>query len=172
VLTIPLIAAERGWSGSFAMSGFSAIIAAWTLTGVAMAASLNEPAFATLARILRRQHRLPLAGTDKIVLILTRRLSDSRHFQISREMIHGGKRRVVCHGASHCGAEGLFERRGSAAGATGEERGRRVGCWQSRRCSMGRRWKRRLIMFASPKAQLIAPQSGAGAHPHRPTNKG
>ena len=29
-----------------------------------------------------------------------------------------------------------------------------------------------LIMFASPKAQLIAPQSGAGAHPHRPTNKG
>ena len=24
-----------------------------------------------------------------------------------------------------------------------------------------------VIMFASPKAQLIAPQSGAGAHPHR-----
>ena len=95
VLTIPLIAAERGWSASFAMSGFSAAllagslvaptigrlidrrgghvvmtmgslagaagllaltlaahrvayIAAWMLTGVAMAASLYEPAFATL----------------------------------------------------------------------------------------------------------------------------
>jgi hypothetical protein len=39
------------------------------LTGVAMAASLYEPAFATLGRILlRRQLRLPLAATDKIVL--------------------------------------------------------------------------------------------------------
>jgi hypothetical protein len=28
-----------------------------------------------------------------------------------------------------------------------------------------------LIMFASPKAQSIAPQSGAGAHPHPSTNK-
>ncbi len=44
-------------------------IAAWMLTGVAMAASLYEPAFATLGRILlRRQLRLPLAATDKIVL--------------------------------------------------------------------------------------------------------
>jgi hypothetical protein len=28
-----------------------------------------------------------------------------------------------------------------------------------------------LIMFASPKAQSIAPQSGARAHPHRPTDE-
>ena len=29
-----------------------------------------------------------------------------------------------------------------------------------------------LIMFASPKAQLIAPQSGAGAHLHRSADEG
>src|SRR6266545_3397179 len=34
-------------------------------------------------------------------------------------MIQGGKRRVVCHGASHCGAGGLYKRRGSASCAPG-----------------------------------------------------
>src|SRR6266498_1898547 len=38
-------------------------------------------------------------------------------------MIQGGKRRVVCHGASHCGAGGLYKRRGSASCAAGEECG-------------------------------------------------
>jgi MFS family permease len=107
VLTIPLIAAERGWSASFAMSGFSAAllagslvaptvgrlidrrgghvvmtmgslagaaglvaltlaahpvayIAAWMLVGVAMAASLYEPAFATLGRIFGAAARGPI----------------------------------------------------------------------------------------------------------------
>lgn len=35
-------------------------------------------------------------------------------------MIHGGKRRDVCHGTSHCGAGGIYERGGSPAGAAGE----------------------------------------------------
>src|SRR5260370_32545392 len=98
VLTVPLIAAERGWSATFAMSGFSlalltaglvsprvgllidrhgghrvmpvgsllaalgllllvyadhpvAYLAVWMLLGVAIAASLYDPAFATLGRI-------------------------------------------------------------------------------------------------------------------------
>src|SRR6266699_5648497 len=38
-------------------------------------------------------------------------------------MIQGGKRRVVCHGASHCGADGLHKWRGSARCAAGEESG-------------------------------------------------
>jgi len=104
---VPQIAAERGWSGSFAMSGFSAAllagslvaptigrlidrrgghvvmtmgslagaaglvaltvaahpvtyIAAWMLVGVAMAASLYEPAFATLGRIFGAAARRPI----------------------------------------------------------------------------------------------------------------
>ncbi len=107
VLTIPMIAAERGWSGSFAMSGFSAAlltgsavaptvgraidrrgghvvmtigslagaaglvaltlaaepiayIAAWMLLGAAMAATLYEPAFATLGRIFGAAARRPI----------------------------------------------------------------------------------------------------------------
>ena len=107
VLTVPQIAGERGWSGSFAMSGFSAAllagslvaptigrlidrrgghvvmtmgslagaaglvaltvaahpvtyIAAWMLVGVAMAASLYEPAFATLGRIFGAAARRPI----------------------------------------------------------------------------------------------------------------
>jgi MFS family permease len=107
VLTVPRIAAERGWSGSFAMSGFSAAllagslvaptvgrlidrrgghvvmtmgslagaaglvaltlathpvayIAAWMLVGVAMAATLYEPAFATLGRIFGAAARQPI----------------------------------------------------------------------------------------------------------------
>src|SRR4030088_1497118 len=98
VLTVPLIAAERGWSMTFAMGGFSlalltaglasprvglmidrhgghrvmsvgsllgalglllivyadhpvAYLAVWMLLGVAIAASLYDPAFATLGRI-------------------------------------------------------------------------------------------------------------------------
>jgi len=98
VLTVPLIAAERGWSMTFAMGGFSlallmaglisprvgllidrygghrvmpvgsllaalglvalvlaehpaAYIGAWMLLGIAIAASLYDPAFATLGRI-------------------------------------------------------------------------------------------------------------------------
>jgi MFS family permease len=107
VLTIPMIAAERGWSGSFTMSGFSAAlltgsavaptvgrtidrrgghvvmtigslagavglvaltlaaepvayIAAWMLLGAAMAATLYEPAFATLGRIFGAAARRPI----------------------------------------------------------------------------------------------------------------
>jgi len=100
VLTVPLIADERGWSMSFAMGGFSlalltaglvsprvgrlidrygghrvmpigsllgavglalivyavhpaAYLAVWILLGVATAATLYDPAFATLGRIFR-----------------------------------------------------------------------------------------------------------------------
>lgn len=107
VLTVPLIAAERGWSLSFAMAGFSAALlaggavaplvgrvidrrgghvamtagsllgalglvalavaqhpaaylAAWTVVGVAMAASLYDPAFATLGRLFGAAARRPI----------------------------------------------------------------------------------------------------------------
>lgn len=114
VLTIPLIAADRGWSVTFAMSGFSigllvaglssprvgasidrfgghrvmpigslvgaaglvtlvhatnpiTYLLAWALLGMAMAASLYDPAFATLGRIFGARARpaitaLTLAG--------------------------------------------------------------------------------------------------------------
>src|SRR6478752_3436235 len=71
VLMMPLIAAERGWSLSFAMAGFSlallvgalavallafathpaAYLGVWVILGVAIAANLYDPAFATLGRI-------------------------------------------------------------------------------------------------------------------------
>jgi MFS family permease len=107
VLTVPLIAADHGWSNAFAMGGFSvglfvgglasryvgALIdrfgghavmpfgsllgaiglvglasapdalsyyAAWMVIGVAMAASLYDPAFATLGRIFGRDARAPI----------------------------------------------------------------------------------------------------------------
>jgi Major Facilitator Superfamily len=107
VLTVPLIAAERGWSMTFAMGGFSltlliaglvsprvgllidrhgghrvmpvgaltaalglvglvyaehpvAYLAAWLLLGVATAASLYDPAFATLGRIFGGAARRPI----------------------------------------------------------------------------------------------------------------
>lgn len=107
VLTLPLIAAERGWSITFAMLGFSAgllagglvaptvgrlidrhgghlvmtggslagalglvllvtvthhvsYFATWMLLGVAMAASLYDPAFATLGRIFGAGARRPI----------------------------------------------------------------------------------------------------------------
>jgi Major Facilitator Superfamily len=107
VLTVPLIAAERGWSMTFAMGGFSltlltaglvsprvgwlidrygghrvmpvgAVLAAlglaglvyadhpvtylavWMLLGVATAASLYDPAFATLGRIFGAAARSPI----------------------------------------------------------------------------------------------------------------
>jgi MFS family permease len=107
VLTVPLIAAERGWSLSFAMGGFSgglfvggivapfvgrsidrvgghaaltagalagaaglalltvaanplAYFAVWSLAGAAMAASLYDPAFATLGRIFGHGARRPI----------------------------------------------------------------------------------------------------------------
>jgi hypothetical protein len=107
VLTVPLIAADRGWSKSFAMAGFSgalfvgglaarrvgalidrfgghavmpfgsllgalglvglvhvrsagAYFAVWMLCGVAMAASLYDPAFATLGRIFGTAARRPI----------------------------------------------------------------------------------------------------------------
>jgi hypothetical protein len=107
VLTVPLIAAERGWSMAFAMGGFSvglfiggmvarhvgslidrygghavmpfgsllgalgllalvhavhpaAYLAAWMVLGVAMAASLYDPAFATLGRIFGVGARQPI----------------------------------------------------------------------------------------------------------------
>ncbi|NVO17327.1 MAG: MFS transporter [Rhodoplanes sp.] len=107
VLTVPLIAAERDWSLSFAMGGFSAALlagglvaplvgrvidrrgghvamtagslagavglvalavathplaylAAWAVMGVAMAASLYDPAFATLGRLFGAAARRPI----------------------------------------------------------------------------------------------------------------
>ena len=107
VLTVPLIAADHGWSKAFAMGGFSvglfvgglasrhvgALIdrfgghavmpvgsllgaagllglagapnafsyyAAWMVVGVAMAASLYDPAFATLGRIFGKTARAPI----------------------------------------------------------------------------------------------------------------
>jgi hypothetical protein len=107
VLTLPLIAAERGWSITFAMAGFSAgllvgglvaptvgrlidrngghvvmavgslagalglvlmvivthpaaYVATWMLLGAAMAASLYDPAFATLGRIFGAGARRPI----------------------------------------------------------------------------------------------------------------
>jgi MFS family permease len=107
VLTVPLIAAERGWSMTFAMGGFSltlltaglvsprvgwlidrygghrvmpvgallaalglvglvfadhpvTYLAAWLLLGVATAASLYDPAFATLGRIFGGGARSPI----------------------------------------------------------------------------------------------------------------
>jgi MFS family permease len=109
VLTVPLIAAERGWSLTFAMAGFSlalltaglvsprvgllidrhgghrvmplgsllaalglvalvyvehpaAYIAVWMLLGAAIAASLYDPAFATLGRIFGAEARRPIAA--------------------------------------------------------------------------------------------------------------
>ena len=107
VLTVPLIAAEHGWSMTFAMAGFSlallvaglvsprigrlidrygghrimpvgsllaalglvalafvahpiAYLAAWMLLGLAIAASLYDPAFATLGRIFGAAARRPI----------------------------------------------------------------------------------------------------------------
>jgi MFS family permease len=107
VLTVPLIASERGWSMSFAMGGFSlalfaaglvsprvgllidrhgghlvmpcgsllaalgllvivcaeqpvAYLAAWSLIGIATAASLYDPAFSTLGRIFGASARRPI----------------------------------------------------------------------------------------------------------------
>ncbi len=107
VLTVPLIAADHGWSRAFAMGGFSlglfvgglcsryvgatidrlgghmvmpigsllgaaglvglvtaasaaAYFAVWTVLGVAMAASLYDPAFATLGRIFGAAARAPI----------------------------------------------------------------------------------------------------------------
>src|SRR5262245_51948661 len=107
VLTVPLIAAERGWSITFAMAGFSlallvaglasprvgrlidrhgghrvmpvgsllaalglivlvsvqhpvAYLGAWMLLGLAIAASLYDPAFATLGRIFGAAARRPI----------------------------------------------------------------------------------------------------------------
>lgn len=107
VLTVPLMAAEHGWSLTFAMSGFSlallvgglvspmvgrmidrhgghrvmpvgsllaalgllavvhaghpvAYLAAWMVLGVAIAASLYDPAFATLGRIFGAGARSPI----------------------------------------------------------------------------------------------------------------
>jgi MFS family permease len=107
VLTVPLIAADHGWSPSFAMAGFSlglfvgglcaryvggaidrfgghvvmpvgsligagglvalacapgvtGYFAAWVTIGIAMAASLYDPAFATLGRIFGSAARAPI----------------------------------------------------------------------------------------------------------------
>ena len=107
VLTVPLIAADHGWSQSFAMGGFSvglfvgglvsryvgalidrcgghvvmpigsligaagllglaaapnafAYYASWIVVGVAMAAALYDPAFATLGRIFGKAARAPI----------------------------------------------------------------------------------------------------------------
>ena len=109
VLTVPLIAAERGWSMTFGMAGFSlalftaglasprvgalidrhgghrvmpagslvaalglvllvhaahpaAYLAVWMLLGIATAASLYDPAFATLGRIFGAAARRPITA--------------------------------------------------------------------------------------------------------------
>jgi MFS family permease len=113
VLTVPLIAAERGWSMTFAMGGFSlalltaglvsprvgllidrhgghrvmpagsllgalglfllgfadhpaAYLAVWMLLGVAIAASLYDPAFATLGRVFGTAARRPITALTLI----------------------------------------------------------------------------------------------------------
>lgn len=113
VLTMPLIAADRGWSLAFAMGGFSvallvtsfiapavggaidrygghvvmplgsllgaaglvlltyathpvAYMAVWMLLGVAIAASLYDPAFATLGRIFGAAARRPITALTLI----------------------------------------------------------------------------------------------------------
>src|SRR5829696_1311662 len=109
VLTMPLIAADHGWSATFAMGGFSlallvaglvspwvgrlidrhgghrvmpvgsllaalgliglacadsptAYLVVWMLLGVAIAASLYDPAFATLGRIFGAAARAPITA--------------------------------------------------------------------------------------------------------------
>jgi hypothetical protein len=109
VLTVPLFAADRGWSVTFAMAGFSlallmagfaspyvgrtidrhgghrvmtvgsllaalglamltvaehpvAYLAVWMLLGIAIAASLYDPAFATLGRIFGASARSPITA--------------------------------------------------------------------------------------------------------------
>ena len=113
VLTVPLIAAERGWSMTFAMGGFSlalltaglvsprvgllidrygghrvmpagsllgalglvllvhaahpvAYLAVWMVLGVAIAASLYDPAFASLGRIFGATARRPITALTLI----------------------------------------------------------------------------------------------------------
>ena len=53
-------------------------------------------------------------------------------------MIQGGKRRGVCHGDCHCGADGLFKQGASSASGPGEE------CWTSTpaACHRGRARRR------------------------------
>src|SRR5580704_8411887 len=109
VLTVPLIAADRGWSATFTMGGFSfgllvaglasprigmlidrhgghrvmpagsligalglvglvharhpvAYFAVWTALGLAMSASLYDPAFATLGRVFGAAARRPITA--------------------------------------------------------------------------------------------------------------
>src|SRR5215208_597312 len=58
--------------------------------------------------------------------------------QISGVVIQGGKRRVVCHGARHRAADGLYERGTSAVGQAREKMSpKRGGCWRSRRYLTG-----------------------------------
>ena len=46
---------------------------------------------------------------DQLIPILSEADSLVRNSQITRQMIQGGKRRVVCHGDCDCSADGLFE---------------------------------------------------------------
>jgi MFS family permease len=135
VLTLPLIAAERGWSTSFAMGGFLlglfvaglvsprvgalidrhgghvvmpcgslvaaagcvalvyathplAYLAVWMLLGVAMAAQLYDPAFATLGRIFGAAARQPIT-----FLTLAGGFASTVGWPVARVLLdHGGWR--------------------------------------------------------------------------------
>jgi MFS family permease len=132
VLTLPLIAAERGWSITFVMAGFSlallagglvspyvgrmidrhgghrvmpvgsllaavglaalvyaehpvAYLAVWMLLGVAIAASLYDPAFATLGRIFGAGARSPIT-----VLTLAGGFASTVSWPVTYLLIHHG----------------------------------------------------------------------------------
>jgi transposase len=81
-------------------------------------------------------------------------------------MIQPGKRRVVCHGTSHCGEAWLYERRGSAVRQGGK--GRRAGTKASgdcgsagRRLARGGRDDRRHGSSNAPEGLINKPSPGA-----------
>ena len=136
VLTVPLIAAERGWSITFAMGGFSlalltaglasprvgllidrygghrvmpagsllaalglvalvlaphpaAYIVVWMLLGVAIAASLYDPAFSTLGRIFGAQARQPITALTLVGGFASTVSWPATHFLIATGGWHG-----------------------------------------------------------------------------------
>jgi len=143
VLTVPLIAAERGWSLAFAMAGLSAgllaagvvaptvgrmidrhgghvvmtagslvaalglvalvlapdriaYLAAWALTGAAMAAALYDAAFATLGRVFGAAARRPIT-----ILTFVGGLASTVSWPVTRVLVdaHGWRGAYLCYAA-------------------------------------------------------------------------